>query len=555
MTATITKKTRTTAPAAPAIAPEPGTLPAHADVVIVGYGPAGAALANLLGRYGVDTLVVDKAEDILPMPRAIALDNEALRILQMAGLAEDAFEKIAIPQVRLQSPYAGEFGRVNTAGCLDGHPKLITFYQPDMEQALRSAVKQHATVRTVVGVEMTDFVDRGHDIRLQLRPADGTVQTVTCRYLVAADGSASPVRARLGVEFGGETYPQDWLIVDAKHVRSPISDVEFICDPERPVPHMTAPGGRERWEFMMKPGETREQVLQPAFLRELMKPWANPDELEIERTAVYRFHARVADSFRKGNVFLVGDAAHITPPFVGQGMCAGLRDVANLGWKLAWVLHGRADAGILDSYDRERRPHARAMIDLARAMGLLIKPVSPAAGALSSHLVKNLRRLPPLRALIDDLKIKPRNRFKEGLFQPRGRSDRLDRGNHLPQVWLRDAAGQGAWSDDALGERLTLVGFGIDPLKTLSPWAKGAWTAAGGAFVQICHRGQEGGQSEALVVWEDLTGELTPNQVPVGRLAVIRPDRVIMHDGPADTADILVRDTLSLLGNRRRAGS
>jgi 3-(3-hydroxy-phenyl)propionate hydroxylase len=548
MAATTQKKTAGVASHAPIIPQAQAALPSHVDVVIVGFGPAGAALANLLGRYGVATLVVDKAEDVLPMPRAISLDNEALRILQMVGLAEDAFEKIAIPQVRLHSPYAGEFGRVNTAGCLDGHPKLITFYQPEMEHALRSALKQYPTVHTASSVEMTDFVDLGHEVKLQLTPVDGEAQTVTCRYLVAADGAGSPIRTRLGLEFGGETYAQDWLIVDAKYVRSPISDIEFTCDPERPVPHMTAPGGRERWEFMMKPGETREQVLHPDFLRELLKPWAKPEELEIERTAVYRFHARVADTFRKGNVFLVGDAAHITPPFVGQGLCAGLRDVANLGWKLAWVLNGHADARILDSYDQERRPHAKAMIDLARAMGLLIKPVNPLAAALSSQLMKNLRRLPPIRTLFDDLKIKPKNRFKAGLFRSRNLHARFDRGNHLSQVLLRRLDGSTCLSDEALNDRLTLIGFGIDPTTVLSADSLDAWRAAGGAFVHLAHRGQKPAQPAAdLSCWEDLTGELVPNMAPVGWLVAVRPDRVIMHDCPAAQADTLVRETLTLL--------
>lgn len=523
---------------------ELSSLPTTTEIVIVGFGPAGAALANLLGAYGVNTLVIDKADDILPMPRAIALDNEALRILQMVGLKENAFKKIAIPQVRLNSPYAGEFGRVNTTGSIDGHPKLVTFYQPDMEAALRQNLKQYPHIKTLTGVEMQDFVDDGQQVHLQLALNDGTAQQVSCRYLVAADGASSTIRTRLGIDFSGETYPQDWLIVDARQVRQPINDIEFTCDPERPVPHMTAPDGRERWEFMMKPNETREQVLQPEFIRQLLKPWANPDDLQIERTAVYRFHARVAQQFSKGNVFLVGDAAHITPPFVGQGLCAGLRDVANLGWKLAWVVQGKANAHILASYDQERRPHAKSMIDLARAMGLLIKPVNPLAGMVSANAVKNLRRLSPIRSLIDDLKIKPRNRFTNGLFIKRGKEGRLERGNHLAQAWLRENEGQGAWSDDVLANTFNFVGFGVDPRAYLSLAQQNTWLKAGGKFVQINPRGYQALNAES---WEDLTGELLPKHAPVGWVAVLRPDHIIMHDAPAYQSEQLVKQSLALL--------
>lgn len=528
--------------------PQQQTLhPCSTDVVIVGFGPAGATLANLLGQYGVSTVVIDKEKQVLMMPRAIALDNEALRILQMAGLPEQAFEKIAIPQVRLRSHASGEFGRVKTVGCLDGHPKLVTFYQPDMEHALRQAVQQYQQVHCLLGHTVIDVVDHGDRVSVQYADRQGIAHQVMCRYLVAVDGASSPIRTRLGIEFSGETYPQDWLIVDARQVRQPISDIEFTCDAKRPIPHMTAPGGRERWEFMMKPDETCEQVLKPEFIQALLKPWANPEDLEIERTAVYRFHARVAKQFRRGNVFLVGDAAHITPPFVGQGLCAGLRDVANLGWKLAWVIHERAAPSILDSYDQERRPHARAMIDFARAMGVLIKPIHPWAGMMSSQVVKQLRRAPVVQSLIDDLKIKPKNRFKSGLFVPRQSHDQLDHGNHVRQALVKNQQGQAVWSDEILAHQLCLIGFGTNPLEHLSDQQAKQWLHHGGRFVQICHRGQAASTDPRLQVWEDLNGEFLPH-ISVGRVAVVRPDRVVMHDGDVLNSRKIIEKSLNMLG-------
>src|SRR5262245_39825706 len=206
------------------------SLPESVDVLVVGYGPVGAATAAFLGRHGVRTLVIDKAPDVLMSPRAIALDNEALRILQMAGLSEDAFEKVAIPQVRMLCPDLGEFGRLNTTGSLDGHPRLVTFYQPDLERALRRQAEGHACVSAATATELVEFVEEGDGVRATLQRADGTRADVRARYLVGADGAGSRVRKAIGQEFGGKTYAEDWLIVDAQDVPNAIDHVEFLCD-------------------------------------------------------------------------------------------------------------------------------------------------------------------------------------------------------------------------------------------------------------------------------------------------------------------------------------
>jgi 3-(3-hydroxy-phenyl)propionate hydroxylase len=335
------------------------------DVLIVGLGPVGAALANLLGRYGVRVLAVDKATEIFTKPRAIALDNEALRILQLVGVRDGEFATVALPQVEYRSPLFGRFARINSAGIVDGHPMIVTFYQPELEQLLRSKLAQYPSVEVRLGLALEGLVDDGRQVQACLKGRDEAPLQVRARYLVGADGANSLVRSLLGLEFEGRTFAQDWLIVDALDVPNPIDHCEFICDPRRPTPRMVAPGGRQRWEFMLKPGERPEEMERPESVRRLLAPWCNVDHIRIERTAVYRFQAREARSFSKGRCFLVGDAAHVTPPFAGQGLVAGLRDVANLAWKLAWVLRGDADESILDSYDTERRPHARKIINLA----------------------------------------------------------------------------------------------------------------------------------------------------------------------------------------------
>jgi 3-(3-hydroxy-phenyl)propionate hydroxylase len=524
------------------------------DVLLVGMGPVGAAAANLLGRYGVRTLVIDKAEEVFMAPRAIVLDNEALRILQTAGLEEGAFETLAIDKVQMHSPLFGKYARANTGGAIDGHPRIVTFYQPELERALRERIKNYPCVQTMLGAELTDFEQDADEVRATVRKADGSLVNVRARFVVGADGASSFVRRHAGLEFGGRTFTQDWLVVDALDVPNPIDHIEFICDPRRPTPHMVAPGNRQRWEFMLQPGETREQMEKPEKIRELLAPWCKPEDIVIERTAVYRFHARIVDHFSKGRVFLAGDAAHITPPFVGQGLVAGLRDVANLSWKLAWVIQGRADKSILESYDTERRPHAKSVINFALMMGRLVMPRNRLTAFCVHGLMTLVQHIPGARAFFEDLKVKPPARFGRGLFTRGKTRSRLDRGGVLPQGLVRNRIGSpSVLSDDVLGPRLTLVGFGCDPAARMEPCLLATWEQAGGAVVQLRHRGQPGSGEHS---WEDMTDALVPGGAPVGWVAVVRPDRTVMHDGPLEDVARIVGESLTLLrtGQEARAG-
>ncbi len=519
--------------------------PEAVDVLLVGLGPVGAAAANLLGRYGLRVRVIEKSPEIFKAPRAIALDNEALRILQMAGLEDGAFATHPISQVQMRSPVFGNYARASTAGVLDGHPRLVTFYQPELEKVLRERLAAYPKVQVTLEAELLGFSDGRHGVTAEVRHGDGRREIVQARFLVGADGANSFVRRHLGMEFEGKTFTQDWLVVDAQDVPNPIDHVEFLCDPRRPTPHMVAPGNRQRWEFMLRPGETREQMESPEKLKELLAPWCKPEHIAIERTAVYRFHARIVNHFSKGNVFLVGDAAHITPPFVGQGLVAGLRDVANLAWKLAWVCKDRASANILDSYDRERRPHARSIINLALLMGKLVMPRNRLVATAVHGLVSLLRAFPPTRPLFEDLKIKPINRFKRGLFV-RGKSgSRLVRGGLLPQGLVRQGPNAPVQPSDAMfGQELTLLAFGCDPARHLDVRWQAEWQRVGGRVVQLHPRGSQHTGSDT---WEEMTEILVPGAAPVGWIAVVRPDRTILHDGPAAEATAIVVRALGML--------
>jgi 3-(3-hydroxy-phenyl)propionate hydroxylase len=297
---------------------------------------------------------------------------------------------------------------------------------------------------------------------------------------------------------------------------------------------------------MLHPDETREQMEHPDTIRSLLAPWCDTREVTIERTAVYRFHARIVDSFSKGRVFLAGDAAHITPPFVGQGLVAGLRDVANLCWKLAWVVQERAPQSILESYNTERRPHARAIINMALMMGGLVMPRNRLTALVVHGFMYVMHRVPFTRPIFEELQIKPAARFKRGLFYRGKTGSRLVRGGLLPQGMVRHAPGSPCVpSDYYLGDSLALVGFGCDPTVHLSQTLLNAWRAAGGNCVALRHGGQTGLGTDS---WEDVTDVLVPNAAPVGWVAVVRPDRTVMHDGPLSAVEAIVRESLNLLG-------
>ncbi|MEN0061321.1 MAG: bifunctional 3-(3-hydroxy-phenyl)propionate/3-hydroxycinnamic acid hydroxylase [Myxococcota bacterium] len=491
------------------------------DVLVVGFGPVGATVCCLLGQYGVRVLVIDKADGIYLHPRAIALDNEALRILQLAGLPTGAFETLPIPTVRLHCPYVGQFAEIDTSGTIDGHPKLVTFHQPSLEAALRATVATHPTVTVATGVELVHFDDMGDSVRATLRTIDGE-RRVQARFLVGADGARSTVRRATGQRFEGQTHAEEWLVVDARNVPGTFDHVEFLCDPNRPTPHMVAPDGRIRWEFMLRPGETKDHMEREDTIRQLLAPWDPTGRAELERVAVYRFHARSCDAYRVGSVFLAGDAAHLTPPFAGQGLVSGLRDAINLAWKLSWVLCNRVSERILDSYDEERRPHALKMIGLARFMGALIMPRSHAIAALVHGALRLGQWVPGIRRQLTEMRIKPPHAFDKGLFVS-GRG-RYRRGGWFPQVRLGVSGRDNIWSDDVLGPGFALVGLGGDI--RLSSATQRTWETLGGRIVTL-----------------DMAAP------PPAWCAVVRPDRTIVNDGPACDAERVTRQALACLAS------
>ena len=343
------------------------------DVLIAGGGPTGVTLAILLARRGVSVIVAEKEAAIYPLPRAAHIDHEGMRILQEAGVA-DAVMKTARRASRYDFLNAKGDVLLRFEGAEQigpgGWPAANMIHQPSVEAELHKALAEQPSAELHHNWQLTAFEDDGDGITAQVATPDGQ-RTIRCRYLVGADGARSPVRKAAGIEFDDLNFEEPWLVVDVlvdDYLRLPTANLQ-ICNPERPTTCVLMGEGRHRWEFMIKPGETAEQVSDDAFIEKLLEPWDVKGAVRLERKAVYTFRARIAAQWRKGRVLLAGDAAHQTPPFAGQGMCSGLRDAANLAWKLAAVIRGGADHALLDSYQPEREPNLRATIAMAIMMG------------------------------------------------------------------------------------------------------------------------------------------------------------------------------------------
>ncbi|MDX3192512.1 bifunctional 3-(3-hydroxy-phenyl)propionate/3-hydroxycinnamic acid hydroxylase [Streptomyces sp. MN03-5084-2B] len=347
-------------------------------VVIVGAGPTGLTAAALLGRYGVECLVLERWESVYPQPRAVHLDDEVHRILGRLGLAE-AFAAISWPchGLRLLDPdlrVLAEFRRSPGAG-RHGYPEANMFDQPDLEHLLRTHLATVGTVTLRGNTEVTGIRQDGTGMRVEVTDrGTGARETIRADYVLGCDGANSVSRTAIGARMTDLKFDQRWLVADLATTAGlgRWEGVHQVCDPRRAATYLRIGKTRHRWEFRLLPGETADDYDSLNRLYPLIAPWAGnipAAQLEIVRVAEYTFRARVADRWRDRRVFLLGDAAHLTPPFVGQGMGAGLRDAANLAWKLAGVLAGTLPASALDTYEAERKPHARAMIRRAVLVG------------------------------------------------------------------------------------------------------------------------------------------------------------------------------------------
>ncbi|MGK6307748.1 bifunctional 3-(3-hydroxy-phenyl)propionate/3-hydroxycinnamic acid hydroxylase [Variovorax sp. DT-64] len=362
--------------------------PEPVDVAVIGFGPVGATLAALLGRRGLRVAVFDKSQHIYPLPRAFALDHEALRVFQEIGVAGTL-----APHMTPYRPtiYQGSDGEPIQHFDMGPSPYPLawapsyTFNQPALEASLREAVGKLPGVAIHLGHEVLQLSQSPDHALLGVRRPDGSEAQLHARYVVGCDGGSSLTRKQMGLKLKSLDFDEPWIVVDM-HVdedkldRLPATNVQY-CHPSRPCTYVVGPGTHRRWEFLLLADEAEQREMPHESIWKLLAPWLTPADARIWRAATYRFHAVVLEQWRKGRVLLAGDSAHQMPPFLAQGMCQGLRDAVNLAWKLQWVLEQRAPESLLDSYGDERGPQVDEVTTTVKRLGQIICERDPVRAA------------------------------------------------------------------------------------------------------------------------------------------------------------------------------
>jgi flavoprotein hydroxylase len=479
------------------------------DVAIVGYGPVGQTLAILLGQRGWTVGVFEKQPQTYPLPRAVHFDHEVGRILQACGVANQVRGRTEPADVYEWRNAAGEalLRFENDAVGLSGWPDASMLAQPDLERILDIRVRSLSSVTLQRGAEIVDLTATPNGVTLTADTGAATRREIAARWVVGCDGANSFVRTRLGSTVTDLGFFFDWLIVDvlpeAPTVWRPLNIQ--VCDPARPTTLVSGGPGRRRWEFMRLPGEELEELNRAETAWRLLAPWnVTPANARLERHTVYRFQARWVDGWRKGRVLLAGDAAHQMPPFAGQGMCSGIRDAANLAWKLDLVLAGHAAGSLLDSYPSERIPHVSAMIDFSMALGKVICIADPAEAAARDAVMT--------AAMADGHQTTPPPALGIGAGVLRAGNPHA--GKLLPQGRVRTADGRDGLFDDAIGHGFALIGFECDALAQLDADTRAWFTTLGGVGAHLGRHGPVCDVDGAYARWFAASGTVAVLQRP-----------------------------------------
>lgn len=450
------------------------------DVAIIGYGPTGATAANLLGRLGLKVVVIERDPDIFGRARAISIDEEVMRVWQAVGLS-DRLQQDMLPD--RPTSFVGSDGKaflemtVRSKG--SGHPPQQFIYQPAVDEVLRQGVARFPNVELLLEHECLRVVNTPDDVELMLADLrTDTFKRLRASYVIAADGGSSPTRGQLGIGYEGKTFGERWIVIDTKvhKIWDAHDRLRFHCNPSRPMVDCPTPLLHHRWEFPIRADEDEEKMSSHEEIWKILKSQGiTEDNVEILRAVVYSHHVRFADRWRAGRVFIAGDAAHAMPPWLGQGMSAGVRDVSNLSWKIAAVLRGQAPVSLLDTYQAERMPHVKEVTRRAIRVGRLITDRNQTAANVRNRLMRPLTKIPGMDPVMQKIMWIPDSRYRTG-FLTEGHPAA---GWQLPQPTVSDTTGKTSRLDDFIGGQWAILHTGEIPS------GAAAWTEIGASSFRI----------------------------------------------------------------------
>lgn len=513
-------------------APTASPLDLCTDIAIVGAGPVGLMIANYLGQCGVNVTLVEKLDSLIDYPRAIGLDDESLRTFQAVGLADNVLPHTTPwHAMRFMTPKGRCFADIQPKTDEFGWSRRNAFIQPLADRVLFEGLQRFDNVKVLFGRELEGFEQSDSGVQLTLKNAEGRSERLQAKYLIGCDGGNSLVRRSLDISFEGKTAPNQWIVVDIANDPLSTPHVYLCCDPVRPYVSAALPHGVRRFEFMVMPGETEAELSKPENMRKLLaKVLPDPDRIELIRSRVYTHNARLAGRFRQGRVLLAGDAAHIMPVWQGQGYNSGMRDASNLAWKLSLVIKGLASDRLLDSYELERRDHAKAMIDLSVLAGHVLAPPKRWQGTLRDGVSWLLNYVPPVKRYFVEMRFKPMPQYSRGaLIVPSEKGSPVGKMFIQPKV-LTDA-GATVLLDEVIGENFAIVAWGCDPTWGLTAAQIAQWTTLGTRFIQVLPDVQLRAPSDAgkdVIRVGDSTGRLREWFARgSSSIALLRPDRFL----------------------------
>jgi 3-(3-hydroxy-phenyl)propionate hydroxylase len=505
-------------------------------------------IANLLGVHGLRVSVFEAGPELIDYPRGVGIDDETFRAFQAAGLI-DALLPHTVPHQLLAfvdhkqrdlariAPPTGEFG----------WPRRNGFVQPLADRVLLEGLDRFDTVDVHWSSSVTGFVQDDDGVELVISAPDGE-RRVRASYVVGADGGRSSTRKTLGFAFKGISASADWFVIDIRN--DPLGRPgAYVCaDPRRPYVSISIPHGIRRFEFMLKPGETEADAMSDEFVRRLLEPLVpSTAAVDVIRSRVYTHHSRMAEHFRSGRAFLIGDAAHVMPVWQGQGYNSGIRDSFNLSWKLAMVVRGQAGEQLLDTYESERRDHVRAMIQLSTWVGRVVSITNRAGAAARNAFFRLLNAVPSAKRYIVQMRFKPMPTMTAGALSHVGScSEPTPVGRLFIQPTVSSRAAPSVKLDDALGPWSALIAWNNDPRAILDDDAQRRLARAGVRLVAARPAVQlgwdEAAPDESVLVVGDLDGSLKRwFDAHAESVILLRPDRIVGGASPAYAASDMVR--------------